>query len=100
MDKVRKVQWLCNGLGIAHIDTDGKLGDLSLSAFKKLPVAKYNNYHNDAYTDIICQLLGIPTPQGYYYNRYVEGKVIEFQRNHSLSADGCVGINTLLELLR
>jgi hypothetical protein len=100
MDKVRKVQNLVNGLGIAHIDTDGKLGSASLSAFKKLPVAKYNNYHNDAETDVICQLLAIPTPQGYYYNRYVEGKVIEIQKAHRLSADGEVGINTLLELLR
>jgi N-acetylmuramoyl-L-alanine amidase len=100
MDKVRKVQNLVNGLGIAHIDTDGKLGSASLSAFKKLPVAKYNNYHNDAETDVICQLLAIPTPQGYYYNRYVEGKVIEIQKAHGLSADGEVGINTLLELLK
>lgn len=100
MDKVKKVQRLVNGLGIAHIDADGKLGALSLVAFKKLPLAKYDNYHNDAETDIICQLIGIATPMGYYYNRFVESKVIEFQKVHGLGADGVVGINTLLALLK
>jgi N-acetylmuramoyl-L-alanine amidase len=100
MDKAKKVQNLVNGLGIARLDVDGKPGILSLAAFKRLPVAKYSDYHNDAYTDDICQLLGIATPTGYYFNRFVESKVIEFQRAHGLVADGVVGINTLLALLR
>lgn len=100
MNKAKKVQNLVNGLGLARLDVDGKPGDLSIAAFKKLPLARYANYHNDAYTDVICQLLGISTPAGYYYNRFVESKVIEFQRAHNLTADGAVGVNTLLVLLR
>lgn len=100
IDKAKKVQNLVNGLGLARLDVDGKPGNLSIAAFKKLPIARYDNYHNDAYTDVISQLLGIATPAGYYYNRFVEGKVIEFQRSRGLAADGVVGINTLLALLR
>lgn len=100
MYKVKKVQWLINGLGLGKLDVDGKLGTLSLVAFKKLPAAKYEGYHNDAYTDIICQLLGIKTPDKYYYNRFVESKVITFQQLKGLNIDGVVGINTLLALLR
>jgi hypothetical protein len=100
MYKTKKVQWLVNGLGLTRLDVDGKPGTLSIEAFEKLPVAKYSNYHNDAYTDVICQLLGIATPAGYYYNRFVESKVIEFQKAHGLVADGEVGRNTLLALLR
>lgn len=98
VDRVRSLQHLINGLGLANLSEDGQLGNQTLSAMQKLPIAKLKGYHNDAYTDWIESQLG-QTPDhvfGYGMDRITKS----FQSQHGLTADGGVGIYTLKEILR
>ncbi|WP_026881427.1 GH25 family lysozyme [Clostridium akagii] len=98
IDKVRSLQKLLNGLGIAKLNEDGKLGTQTLRAMARLPVAKYSNYHNSAYTNWLEIQLG-KTPDNIFGNG-MSNTVKTFQRSKGISADSKVGIQTLKELLK
>lgn len=98
MSKVKSLQHLINGLGLANLSTDGKLGTQTLNAMRRLPVAQLHNYHNDAYTDWLeVQLEQNPD---HYFGTIMDSKVRNFQRQSGLVVDGKVGFNTLKELLK
>lgn len=98
MSKAKSLQHLLNGLKLANLTEDGKLGTQTLNAMSKLPIAQYSHYHNDAYTDWLESQLG--QPQDHIFGKIMANKVYTFQKSKGLKADSEVGINTLKELLK
>lgn len=106
MGRVMSLQTLLNGLGIRDqngntLDVDGQLCDGSHTEYcmSKLPIAQYENYHNDAYTDWIQSQLNIPLNQGHYYDENTAYLVRMFQLGQGITADGKVGMQTLKRIL-
>lgn len=103
VNRVKSLQQLINGLGIKDnsskaLVVDGKLGPRTLEAMSKLPIAKLKGYHNAAYTDWIEVQFG-QKPDN-YFGPIMDGIIKNFQKNHGLTVDGMVGINTLKEILK
>lgn len=98
INKVRGLQHLINGLGIAKLSEDGELGSKTLNAMSKLPTAQVKGYHNNAYTDWLENQLG--QPSDHIFGNSMNNVVRNFQKSKGLSIDGKVGINTLKEILK
>jgi GH25 family lysozyme M1 (1,4-beta-N-acetylmuramidase) len=105
MDRSKSFQHLLNGLGLKDNNgnillEDGKPGTSTFQAASKLPIAKVQGYHNDAYTDFIQSQLNIPHNPNHYYDQNTANLVGNFQLAKHITADQKVGIETLKEILK
>lgn len=98
VNRVRSLQHLLNGLGLANLNEDGELGSQTLRAMYKLPVAKLKGYHNAAYTDWLEVQLGqVPD---HIYGTEMSKLTYSFQKSKNINVDKEIGIQTLKELLK
>jgi lysozyme len=105
MDRSKSLQKLLNGLRVRDANgnvllEDGKPSTHTWEAAEKLPIAKVQRYHNDAYTDWIQSQLDIPHNPNHYYDQNTANLVGNFQLAKHITADQKVGLETLKAILK
>lgn len=93
-NNVLLIQRLCNSLG-ANISEDNQYGSQTESAIHNLPLCGIP-YTQRECTRFVQTVLGIDVDGIFLYG--TEGSVKEWQSNHNLQNDGCVGFNTYKSL--
>jgi N-acetylmuramoyl-L-alanine amidase len=93
--KVLAYQKAFNKMGLGRLDEDGILGNMTLGSISKLSLLKVGS--NNAMVGWIQGVLGCT--QDNIYGNITKSKVVSYQQNHGLSADGIAGQQTIKSML-
>ena len=88
---------IADGFGFPKYGADGKWGSECISVAKQAICKKRDTYKFHNLTKIVQRTVGV-TADGKFGNN-TKNAVINFQKTHGLSPDGCVGLNTWKKIL-
>ena len=88
---------IADGFGFPKYGADGKWGSECISVAKQAICKKRDTYKFMNLTKIVQRAVGV-TADGKFGNN-TKNAVINFQKAHRLSPDGCVGLNTWKKIL-
>ena len=88
---------MADGFKFPKYGADGKWGSECISVAKQAICKKRDTYKLHNLTKIVQRMVGV-TADGKFGNN-TKNAVINFQKSHGLSPDGCVGLNTWKKIL-
>ena len=88
---------IADGFSFPKYGADGKWGSECISVAKQAICKKRDTYKFHNLTKIVQRMVGV-TADGKFGNN-TKNAVINFQKAHGLSPDGCVGLNTWKKIL-